>query len=381
MNWMNKKIQDFADFIYTRVSVVFITANKTDSAVRLFKILNARGMSLSTADLIKNNLFEMLKKSSNFNTDADDELEKQWLELEGMIGIKDLDQVLAHHRSSVIPIKAKKTLFEEYEIMLEDYADPFKFLNELKQSANYYINIMDLEFEGAKIQRALQSLQQVKFEDWIPPLLAFLKNPISDMKIPDFIENLEKITYQNWICRLAPTARLTVYYQLVSAIKENLAASEILEIFHKNSRENEFISFLKGDVYGKPFTRAVLFRLEDCDKDESVTRNYNGLITIEHILPQNLNNSYWSERFTEEEHKEWVHRLGNLALLSGRKNYKAQNSDFERKKQVYNERNNVVSFETTKVVLDEKDWIVNNIKNRQDELIARAIRLWSMFDF
>ena len=376
-----RQIRDFAKFILGRVSVVFITASERDSAVRLFKILNARGMQLSNADLIKNNLFEMLNKSGNASSADENKLDNQWLELEEKIGIEDLDQVLAHHRSSVIPIKAKKTLFEEYETMLEDYVDPFKFLNELKLSADYYTNIMDLEFEGATIQRALQSLQQVKFEDWIPPLLAFLKNPTKELEISDFIENLEKITYQNWICRLAPTARLTVYYQLVGAIKENSTASAILEIFHKNSRENEFISFLEGDVYGKPFTRAVLFRLEDCDKDESVTRSYNGLITIEHILPQSLNNSYWSERFTEDEHKEWVHRLGNLALLSGRKNYKAQNSDFETKKQVYNERNNVVSFETTKMVSEKEDWNLDCVQKRQKELLDRARKLWSIYDF
>jgi hypothetical protein len=97
---------------------------------------------------------------------------------------------------------------------------------------------------------------------------------------------------------------------------------------------------LDGEVYGKPFAQAVLLRLEEADQDESVTKDYGGKITIEHVLPQALKEEYWRERFTDETHRQWLHRLGNLALLAGIKNYKAQYFSFDRKKKIYSERNN-----------------------------------------
>ena len=45
-------------------------------------------------------------------------------------------------------------------------------------------------------------------------------------------------------------------------------------------------------------------------------------IHVEHILPQNFNKIYGWKHVIEDERggKEYVHKLGNLSLLSGRKN-------------------------------------------------------------
>ena len=50
----------FANYLLTKVYVVFVTTDSWQSAYRLFNVLNARGMSLSNADLIKNTLFSLL---------------------------------------------------------------------------------------------------------------------------------------------------------------------------------------------------------------------------------------------------------------------------------------------------------------------------------
>ena len=119
-------------------------------------------------------------------------------------------------------------------------------------------------------------------------------------------------------------------------------------------------------------------RLEEADQDESVTKDYGGKVTIEHVLPQALKEEYWRERFTEEEHQLWLHRLGNLALLVGSKNYKAQYFDFDRKKEIYAERNNKVSFDTTKEILDQEDLSGSAIQKRQSRMINVAASVWEV---
>lgn len=363
----------FANYLLSKVYVVFVTTASWQSAYRLFNVLNARGMALSNADLIKNMLFAQLGGNAARSSDLDD----AWLELEEQIGIERLDQFLAHHRSSVIAIKARKSLHEEFEPLIGAASSPFAFLDELNTSARNYLRIQRNAFEAPAGRRAIRSLQRVAFEEWIPPLLAYLNKPVAGLSESEFIDLLERITYQNWIRRLAFTARLTAYFQLITAIRAGKTADDIRAIFRANANDDEFQTLLDGEVYGRPFAQAVLLRLEEADQDESVTKDFGGKITIEHVLPQALKEPYWRERFSDDEHRLWLHRLGNLALLAGIKNYKAQYFAFERKKKIYSERNNRVSFDTTKPILAAEHWTKELLAKRQAELVDRAWRIWS----
>ena len=364
----------FANYLLRRVYVVFVTTASLHSAYRLFNVLNARGLPLSNADLIKNMLFDQLGTA----TARSEELDEQWLELEEAIGIERLDQFLAHHRSSVTAVKTRKALHEEYKPLIEASSSPFKFLEGITTSARNYQRIQKSEFLEIGTRRSVRSLHRVAFEEWIPPLLAFLNNPVEGLSEEEFVDLLEKITYQNWIRRLGYTARLTVYFQLITVIRSGKKEQDVRMIFQQNAQNNEFRALLDGEVYGKPFAQAVLLRLEEAHQDESVTKHYGGKVTIEHVLPQALKEDYWRERFTEEEHQCWLHRLGNLALLAGSKNYKAQYFDFDRKKEIYAERNNKVSFDTTKEILDQEDWRGGTIQKRQSKMMEVAAAVWEV---
>lgn len=364
----------FANFLLSKVYVVFVTTASWQSAYRLFNVLNARGMALSNADLIKNMLFARLGGDAK----RGDDLDEAWLELEEAIGIERLDQFLGHHRSSVVATKARKALHEEFEPMVKAAPSPFTLLDQLNTSAKNYLRIQRNEFDAADARRAVRSLHRVGFEEWIPPLLAFLNKPVPEMEESEFVDFLERITYQNWIRRLAFTARLTVYFQLITAIRAGRGADDLRGIFRDNANDSEFYDLLSGEVYGRPFAQAVLLRLEEADQDVSVSRDYGGTITIEHVLPQALKDPYWRERFTEEEHRLRLHRLGNLALLSGIKNYKAQYFPFDRKKRIYAERNNRVSFDTTKAILDVADWTPEELDRRHSALLSQAVRIWTL---
>jgi hypothetical protein len=369
-----KTMKLFANYLLSRVYVVFVTTASWQSAYRLFNVLNARGMALSNADLIKNMLFARLGGNAARSSDLDE----AWLELEEQIGIERLDQFMAHHRSSIVATKARKALHEEFEPLIETAATPFTFLDEVNTSARNYLRVLRNEFEAPAARRAVRSLKRVAFEEWIPPLLAFLNRPVADMPEGEFIDLLERITYQNWIRRLAFTARLTAYFQLITAIRAGKNADDIRAIFRANANDDEFRSLLDGEVYGRPFAQAVLLRLEEADQDESVTKDFGGKITIEHVLPQALKDAYWRERFTDDDHRLWLHRLGNLALLAGIKNYKAQYFPFDRKKKIYAERNNRVSFDTTKLILSADHWTKDLLTARQADLVGRAQRIWSV---
>jgi hypothetical protein len=91
-----------------------------------------------------------------------------------------------------------------------------------------------------------------------------------------------------------------------------------------------------------------------------------------------IKDDYWTSRFTEEQHYLWLHRLGNLAMLCGSKNYKAQYYDFERKKRIYNDRGEKVSFDLTKEICLEPEWTEDVIKKRQERIMKLAERTWTI---
>lgn len=376
--WEGKSEQTlklFANDLLTRVYVVFVTTHSWQSAYRLFNVLNARGMSLSNADLIKNSLFSLLGVHAN----RSEELEERWLELEEELGIERLDSFFGHHRTAVVAAKARGSLHEEIEPLIRNaQGGPFVFLDQVVDSAENYMRIVEGEFADAQTLRSLRALRRVEYDEWIPPLLAYLNKPVAGLPTQDFVSLLERITMQNWVRRLGRTARLTAYYQLINAIKEGKCADDVRQIFRKNAQNIEFLDLLGGDLYGKPFDAAVLLRLEEAAQDESVTKSYSGRLTIEHVLPQALKDEYWKKRFTVEQHGLWLHRVGNLALLCGHKNYKAQYYDFDRKKKIYSDRNKKVSFDLTKEVCSEQEWTAEAIKSRQERLLELAKQTWTI---
>jgi hypothetical protein len=311
----------WANYLLTKVYVVFVTTHSCQSAYRLFNVLNARGMSLSNADLIKNSLFSLLGEQAYRSED----LEERWLELEQELGIERLDAFFSHHRTSLAAAKARGTLHEEIKPLIDaTEGGPFAFLDSVISSSRNYTRIVEADFADPSALRSLRALHRVEYDEWIPPLLAYLNQPVAGVSEAEFVGLLEKITMQNWVRRLGRTARLTVYYQLIGAIKDGKSAGDVRQIFYKNAQNGEFLELLGGELYGKPFDEAVLLRLEEAAQDESVTKTYGGRLTIEHVLPQALKDDYWKSRFTEDQHGLWLHRLGNLTLLCGHKNYKAQ---------------------------------------------------------
>jgi len=365
----------FANFLLMKVYVVFVKTESLKSAYRLFNVLNARGMSLSNADLIKNMLFSKLGTAQS----QSDELEDRWLELEDIVGIELLDSFLSHHRTSLMAAKARGSLHEEYRSVIDELTDgPFPFLDQVIRSAKNFMRIWECDFQDAASVRALNALWRVSYDEWIPPLLSYLNQPVQGQTEAQYLSLLERITMQNWVRRLGRTARLTVYFKLISAIRAGKAADAVNGVFISHANNDEFIELLGGEVYGKPFDSAVLLRLEEASQDDSVTKTYSGRLTIEHVMPQALRDAYWKERFNAENHGIWLHRLGNLAMLSGSKNYKAQYFDFDRKKKIYLDRDKKVSFDLTKEICSLAEWTEEALKVRQDRLITLAKATWSI---
>jgi uncharacterized protein with ParB-like and HNH nuclease domain len=360
-----QEIRDFEQYLENKVLLVWVYTESFPSAFRLFNVLNARGMPLSNSDLIKNNI---ISKSKNKNEQA--EIVSIWEDIEEEVGIRYLDDYLGYVRAAIVGSKQIGTLQEDFKSIIDGYKKSIsEFIKSLLNFANMYVKIKDYDFPDNEIKRHFISLSRVYYRDWVPALLAYYNNDKSGISEKEFITLLEKITYQNWIRNLGRTKRTQVYYDLIKEINNGADKKSIYAALKKHSDNNELKQSLEGNIYGRPYAKFLLLKIEDNIQDGSVKKEYNGLITIEHILPQTMTEEYWLKRFTDTEKQELVHKIGNLALLSGRKNSAAQNFDFLKKKDVYLNRLKKVSFDITKEICELNEWNKIELEKRQKRYV------------
>ena len=124
----------------------------------------------------------------------------------------------------------------------------------------------------------------------------------------------------------------------------------------------------------------VLLRLDSVLAQDPGASYDHRIITVEHVLPQTPpKESQWVRDFSEEEAEQWTHRLGNLLLLNRRSNSRAQNYDFDVKKEKYfTSDQGVAVFALTTQVLKEPVWTPEVISHRQKYLVEILAREWDL---
>jgi hypothetical protein len=195
--------------------------------------------------------------------------------------------------------------------------------------------------------------------------------------------------YQNWIAGATVARIKQASFNIIKAVKANKPVDEIKTFCNSNLIQyyttGTFRDEIAGSyIYGRKWDKPLLLLLEYFSQDESKI-NFIALsksLQIEHILPQNPNkeNSDWKEIFSESEMESLTNSLGNLTLLSMRKNVQALNYSFHVKKEAYKDKDNVVtSFYITQTVLKNDKWTVKTINERANDFVKIITKKLDIF--
>ena len=101
--------------------------------------------------------------------------------------------------------------------------------------------------------------------------------------------------------------------------------------------------------------------------------------TIEHVLPQTIESvPYWTDRFSEEDHRQYLHDIGNLTL--SRYNESLSNRPFPEKKGQAREPERYInsSFCQERDLVHYEDWTPETIVERRECIINWAKQRWSI---
>ncbi|GAA8092528.1 DUF262 domain-containing protein [Helicobacter pylori] len=398
-----KDINDFIKWLYFKVVFIKTTCPNVSMALRIFSVLNARGLPLHAIDVFK---VELLKKLANKKDQ--EEFVSRWSALHQKCSGNE--SKFPKRKENKREKNATETLFSWYltylnpvtsgKSMEERLADQFERLN--KPPLEYFKGVEDFYNAYYKV---------LEMQDWHAHLLSYLASDFwriilctsilhhySDQDIEALKKLLVKFYYQNWVATREEPKKQT-NCNIIKALKENKSVESIASIvkeyldYHKITQD--FREKLKDDhLYEKhkrssknswlrPILILVEYSMSDDPKPKRIEKND---FHIEHILPQKPElSSQWAKDFSEEERELYTHSLANLTLLGGTKNAQASNLDFKEKKEIYmghavklgkDKRGREKTFKvmtcykmTIDIAYKYTEWTPKSLEKRKEELI------------
>ncbi|WQW10708.1 DUF262 domain-containing protein [Helicobacter pylori] len=381
-----KDINDFIEWLYSNVVFVTITCPDADKALRIFNVLNARGLALNATDIFKGELLKKLTEEKE-----QEELATRWEDLYQKCLDNGFDMETLF--SQYLVYLESKTSIEKMEKMLVTWFKnlnkaPLEYLDGVEDFYNAYCKVLEMQDRHAY-------LLSYKDDDHLCVMLCTsLLHHYSDQDIEALKELLVKFYYQDWVAGQTKTTRSQTCCNIINALKEKQSVENIAPIvkeyldyhkitqdFKKNLQDSKLYEQHKrssNNSWLRPILILVEYSISDDPRPKRIEKND---FHVEHILPQNPDpSSQWVKDFSEEERGLYTHSLANLTLLGGTKNDQASNLDFKDKKKIYmGEENRLRKTKTSKVMTCYKmtidvahkytEWTPKSLEKRKEELI------------
>ncbi len=389
-----KNINDFIEWLYSNVKFITIICPSIDKALRIFNVLNARGLPLNATDIFKGELLKELAKEEDQK-----KLVSRWNALSQKCSDNDLtietlfSWYLTYLNTATSREEMGKMLVTWFNILNKP---PLEYLKGVEDFYNAYCEILEMQDRHAH-------LLSYKDDDYLHVILcASLLHHYSDQDIEALKELLVKFYYQDWVAGQTKSTRSQTCCNIIIALKEKKSVRYIASIvvkkylddknitqrFKENLQDsNLYTKFyfagksVKKNSWLKPVLILVEYFVSDDPYPKRIQMDKN--LHVEHILPQNPDpSSQWVKDFSEEERGLYTHSLANLTLLGGKKNTQASNLDFKDKKKIYmgeeiklNKKKPFKVMTCYKMTIDiahhYAEWTPKSLEKRKEELIKR----------
>lgn len=390
-----KEIEDINDFIkwlYLKVNFITIICSDTDMALRIFNVLNARGLPLHATDIFKGELLKKLTEEKE-----QEELATRWENLRQKCSDNDLTMeiLFSWYLDYLEPKTSREKMEKELVTWFKNLnKTPLEYLKGVEDFYNAYCEVLEMQDRHAH-------LLSYKDDDHLRVILcASLLHRYSDQDIEALKELLVKFYYQDWVAGQTKSTRSQTCCNIIIALKEKKSVRHIASIvvkkylddknitqhFRENLQDsNLYTKFYfnnktpKKNPWLKPILILVEYFMSDDPKPKRIQMDKN--LHVEHILPQNPTlSSQWAKDFSEEERERYTHSLANLTLLGGKKNSQASNLDFKDKKKIYMGEeirlNKKTTFKmmtcyniTKDIAYNYTEWTPKSLEKRKEELI------------
>ncbi len=387
-------LDSFFPYFRSNVLMIYVAAEQLEDAFHLFTVMNNRGIKLRNSDILKAENLAKVDDAAERTKYA-----KTWEMIEEYFA-EDFDNFLAHLRSILVKQKAGYNLLKEYEDNIynpQEYdrnSKTYKKLPALLTKGvstfnfiqRYYNNYISLfENDHYQLNKSYEfknqlTLMTTGFEAdiWIAPLLRYY-DKFKTNELIAFLYKLDAKFSADWIIGLSPSKRIENTNAIIKEIEnakdpDHLFASSV---FAFNVQNLKYV--LAGALYGRHSCRYILLKIDLFHHGHSTLFSPPQTISVEHILPQTPDKtSRWVSDFDEKQRKKWTDRLGNLILLSRRKNTSLSNLDFTQKQKKYFKENIELFSKSIKILHEYSTWTQQELRTNHISTLKNLLHLYGV---
>jgi hypothetical protein len=366
------------EVIAPRLRFISITVQDDETAFAVFETLNARGVALGSADLLKNFVFAMAAKGGS------SDLDQARLLWEGILRLVPMPQVaslLFHKLAATVPDLREKRVFSEVKRLVPHEQSVFEFLRELRAAADVYSALDDpndefwVDFPEAR--KSVLVLAILGAHQYRPVILAaYQRFTAQPEKLSRLLRSLVMICVRATVVRVntgdvqranqstairiargelkSPHAIARALGDITPSDDEFRAQLAVLSVDPKGG-QRRWLRYLLGELEAAAGGQTINFELGDA--------------TMEHILPENPGSGW--EAFAPEDRLRDTTRLGNFTPLEHSLNVGLGAADYDRKRAAY-ERS---GYALTRGIV-AKEWTPATLRARQEVLADLAVSVW-----
>ncbi len=315
--------------VLNHLKFILVAAKSEDDAYTIFETLNARGLSLTSVDLIKNWIFKNYTQ-----THPNDNAKEMWNQIRQEISsFSDLETFFRHYWNSKYAVASNDRLYKSFKKLLKKgQVSPARdFLIELKTASQFYKKIgepSDSDWPVQKekaVPRALELINQYQVTQARPFLLALLhareNSLVSQTQFITSVTNLEVFHFTfSKLCQERASGLENTYSR---------AAKNIYKAGLDKTKIEAAIDNLNGDIINKAPSKdkvigavTKLFYSKSNDNDKkTIQLVFRKIEQHLHGTSELLPGSFSLEHISDQSSSAaWAGKLGNLLPLDEKLN-------------------------------------------------------------
>lgn len=358
---------------------ILITVEDELNAYTVFETLNARGLALSSTDLLKNYLFSRLRVAADLAA-----LQRRWRSLITTVTQERFPEFLRYHLLCELPRVRTDRLFKLVRDRVRTAQEVFGLIEALEARAELFSALSDPNhgywIETPACRPFVRELNLFRVRQATPLLFAAWEKCSRD----DFARILKLVSVISFrysvVSGLNANALEPAYHVAARAVLDEVSRSpgevfeKLKDIYVDDARFENDMAFLPLGTsgIGKRLAKYILARFES-DRSGRACDPETDPGTIEHVLPENPSSS-WTASFPEHLWEQNVYRLGNLTLLEPSLNRRVGNADYAQKVEAYKQSTYMLTKDIAEAAPEE--WTPELLDARQRRLASRAVHLW-----
>ena len=362
-----------------------------DDPQLIFESLNSTGLDLTEADKIRN--FILMGLQPDIQEKYYDDY---WNKIENCTG-SELDSFVRNYltiETGVIPnIRNVYQAFKAYA----KGKDIQQLLDQMLTYATAYKKLTTFDLGDSEANEIAKRLDLLDITVAYPFLMAFMiyasDTGIYEKELVPVLSCIESFIFRRLMCDLPTNALNKIFATLHKFVVKNKKETDTyynVMVYYLETRklsstfpkDEEFLNgFTTKNIYAmRGKNKTYLFeRLENGsskEKNDIVGNIAEGILTIEHIMPQTLS-PWWRQELGDKYetiHEKWLHTIANLTLTGYNSTY--SNKSFPEKKTIEN------GFLQSGLRLNQyiakfDQWTEKELEMRKKDLSDKALKIWT----